>query len=118
MASPNVLQLGVILDSADANSKITQLNKQLDSIGDSGEKASQRLTGGLNHSVTSVQATSAALRVLEGNMQNNLRAAERFLANTLGLGEALKAAFPVVGAVALGGVMSELIDKGQKLYEW
>jgi hypothetical protein len=66
------------------------------------------------HSVTDVQATSGALRVLEGNMTNNLRAAERFLANVVGLGPALRVAFPVVGAIALLGVVSEL---GKKAYE-
>jgi lambda family phage tail tape measure protein len=69
------------------------------------------------HAVTGVQATSASLRVLEGNMTNNLRAAERFVANTLGMGNALKAAFPVVGAVALGGVVTELIEKAGHAYE-
>jgi lambda family phage tail tape measure protein len=69
------------------------------------------------HAVTGVQATSGALRVLEGNMTNNLRAAERFIANTLGMGNALKAAFPVVGAIAMGGILFELKDKAEAAYE-
>ena len=47
------------------------------------------------HGVTGVQAVSGALRVLEGGITNNLRAAERFTANVLGLGPVLQAAFPV-----------------------
>lgn len=70
-----------------------------------------------SHGVTGVQATSAALRTLEGNMTNNLRAAERFVATTLGLGNALKAAFPIVGGIALLGVMSELIHKASDAYQ-
>src|SRR5262249_22299088 len=66
--------------------------------------------------VTGVQATSGALRVLEGNMTNNLRAAERFVANILGLGPILQAAFPVVGAVAMLGVLGELEDKAYKFW--
>lgn len=69
------------------------------------------------HAVTGVQATSGALRVLEGNMTNNLRAAERFVANTLGMGNVLKAAFPAVGAIALGGVVTELMEKAGHAYE-
>jgi hypothetical protein len=57
------------------------------------------------HGVTGVQAVSGALRVLEGGITNNLRAAERFTANVLGLGPVLQAAFPVIGALAFGGVV-------------
>jgi hypothetical protein len=80
-------------------------------------RANRTLSDFGSHGVNSIQATSAALRVMEGNVQNNIRAAERFLAQTLGLGDALKAAFPVVGAIALGGVLSELITKATEAYE-
>ncbi|HUA85508.1 MAG TPA: hypothetical protein VMB85_16710 [Bryobacteraceae bacterium] len=72
-------------------------------------KAKMREFG--QHGVTNVQATSAALRVLEGNMTNNLRAAERFLAETLHLGPALQKVFAVTGSIALLGVLSELEKK-------
>ena len=61
------------------------------------------------HAVPQFAAASGAIRVLEGNMTNNVRAAERFLTTTLGLGPVLQKAFPVVGALALGGVLFELI---------
>ncbi len=73
------------------------------SVGAAGEAAA--------HSVPAWSAASGAIRVLEGGMNNNVRAAERFLGTTLGLGPVLMAAFPVVGAIALGGVMSELVKK-------
>src|SRR5579883_3390273 len=63
------------------------------------------------HGATGVQATSGALRLLEGNLTSNLRAAERFLANTLKLGPALKAAFPVIGGLAFAGLLAELGKK-------
>ncbi len=69
------------------------------------------------HSVTGVQATSAALRLLEGNITNNLRAGERFLANTLGLGRVLQTAFPIVGGLALLGVVTELVKRVGELYD-
>ncbi|HET9304876.1 MAG TPA: hypothetical protein VFO46_02505 [Candidatus Sulfotelmatobacter sp.] len=54
----------------------------------------------LGHQVSEIQATSGALRVLEGS--GALRAAERFVATTLGIGGALQAIFPIVGAIAFG----------------
>lgn len=84
------------------------------------EKANAKIRefgAGHKHTVSDVQATSAALRTLEGGVTNNLRAAENFLAKTLNLGSALKTAFPVVGAIALGGVISELIGKASEAYE-
>jgi hypothetical protein len=67
-----------------------------------------------HHGVTGVQAVSGSLRVLEGNITNNLRAAERFLANTLNLGKAFQGIFPVVGALAFAGVLAEL---GKRTYD-
>src|SRR4029077_11395799 len=69
------------------------------------------------HAVSGVQATSAALGTLEGNFGNNIRAAENFIAKTLGLGNVLKAAFPVIGAIALGGVIGQLVSKVGEAYE-
>ncbi len=66
--------------------------------------------------VSNIQATSGALRVLEGNMNNNLRAAERFIASVLGLGPALQAVFPIVGGIAFAGLLGELADKVLKFY--
>ncbi len=59
-------------------------------------------------------AASAAMHTLEGNFVGNTRAADRFLASTLGLGPALQAAFPIFGAVAFGSIIVEI---GEKLVE-
>src|SRR6185437_10067320 len=67
------------------------------------------------HSVSSMQATSGGLRLLEGNFQNNIRASERFIATTLGLGPVIQAAFPLIGGLAFGGM---LVDNGIKAYEF
>ena len=79
------------------------------------DEARQKIRQFSHSSVSDVQATSAALRVLEGNMTNNLRAAERFTAKVLGLGPILQAAFPLVGAVAFLGVIGEL---GKRVYDF
>jgi|GEM_PF-4934618 len=77
--------------------------------------ASQQAVGAaVSHTVPQYAAASGAIRVLEGNLNNNVRAAERFLATTLGLGPVLQAAFPVVGAIAMVGVLTELGKRVEK----
>jgi hypothetical protein len=61
-----------------------------------------------SHAVPQFAAASGALRELQGNFDHNIRAAERFLSTSLGLGPALQAAFPVVGALAFAGVLFEV----------
>jgi hypothetical protein len=68
-------------------------------------------------SVSGVQAVSGTLRVLEGNVTNNLRAAERWVASLPGVAAALKVAFPVVGAVAFGGIVTELGSKVHNFFK-
>lgn len=69
-----------------------------------------------NHTVSNMQASSAAIRTVEGNIQNNVRAVERFLTNVLPLGPALQAAFPVIGAVAFLGLVTELTKKANEFF--
>ena len=71
-------------------------------------------TQAMGHStVSSMQASSAAIRVLEGGMTGNIRAAERFISTLPGVGKALQAAFPVVGGIALAGVFVRI---GEEAY--
>jgi hypothetical protein len=80
----------------------------------------QAVTGEMGlHTVSQMQAASASIRVLEGGISNNIRAAERFISMLPGVGAALQAAFPVVGAIALIGVFvrvgEEVVKFIQKL---
>ncbi len=61
------------------------------------------------------KAVSAAMKTLEGNFTNNRRAADAFVGMIPGMGTALKAAFPVVGAIAFAGVIGEV---GKKVYDF
>lgn len=93
------------------NAGTAKYNRQLD-------QAKQKMRETFGHgSVSGVQATSAALRTLEGNMTNNIRAVERFLATTLKLGPALQAAFPLIGAAALAGFLVELTSKAAAFFK-
>lgn len=75
-------------------------------------QAQNAAAAGVGHAVPQMQAASGALRELEGNFTHNIRAAERFLTTTLGLGPVLSAAFPVIGAAAFLGI---LVDIGEEL---
>jgi hypothetical protein len=65
----------------------------------------------LGASIPKTAAASGALRVLEGNVTNNIRAAERFLGTLPAVSALLEKAFPVVGAIALAGVVYELAER-------
>lgn len=68
-----------------------------------------------SHGVSDIQAASAAIRVMEGGMTNNLRAVERFVAGFLGLGPTLQKIFPFVGAFAFTGLIVHL---GEELHDF
>ena len=65
--------------------------------------------------VPEVAAASGAIRVLEGNMP--IRAVERFATSVLGLGPLLQAAFPLVGAIALGEMIFHIAERFTGLSE-
>jgi hypothetical protein len=56
--------------------------------------------------VSSMQAASASIREMNGNFANNTRAVERFITTIPGVGNVLKAAFPIVGGLAFGAMIS------------
>lgn len=80
-----------------------------------GKAAAEAEAAATEHIVPPMAAASGALREMSGNFDHNVRAAERFLSTSLGLGPVLQAAFPVVGALAFGGV---LFDMGEKLVKF
>lgn len=78
-------------------------------------KALQTATTEMGHgTVSQMQAASASIRVLEGGMTGNIRAAERFISTIPGVGKALQAAFPVVGGIALAGVFVKIGEEAAK----
>lgn len=67
--------------------------------------------------ITDRMAAAAAIRVFEGGIQGNVRAAENFLTSILKVGPALQVAFPVIGAIALGEVLVRVGARVYELYE-
>lgn len=112
-------------DGATFSQSIEQAQKQLNKLkGMTGDFASVskrnfdaagQSAGKMGHStITSVQAASGALRELNGDITNNIRAVERFITTIPGVGNALKAIYPVVGAIAVAGMFYEGIKKANE----
>ncbi|MBV9762100.1 MAG: hypothetical protein JO340_16165 [Acidobacteriaceae bacterium] len=89
--------------------KVVQLQNQLKAELDQATAAFEKQAKAAAHVVPPAAAASGALRELEGHIP--IRAAERFLATTLGLGPVLQAAFPIVGAVAMVDVIESMTSK-------
>lgn len=74
--------------------------------------AQQELAAATNTvGISSRQAATAGIGILEGRMMSGNRAAAAFLSTTLGLGPVLRAAFPVIGALAMIEVVGEIAKK-------
>jgi hypothetical protein len=73
------------------------------------------LGGTMHKSVTDIQATSGAIRGLEGNP--GIRAMENFVGKTLGLGPLMQKFFPLVGATAFFAIITEGAEKFEEMRE-
>jgi hypothetical protein len=62
----------------------------------------------IGREVSARQAATASIGAVEGRTLGANRAAATFLSTTLGLGPALQAAFPVIGAIALIDVLAQI----------
>jgi hypothetical protein len=65
--------------------------------------------------VSSMQASSAAIREMNGDFTRNTRAVERFITTIPGVGKVLQAAFPLIGGAAFGAM---IVDAGMKVAEF
>ena len=72
----------------------------------------ERVAAGGAHSITEIQATSAAIRTFEGNP--GIRAFERFVTTIPGAGAALRAFFPLFGLAAAGAAFFKI---GEAIYD-
>lgn len=102
-----VMNIVLSADSATFSQGIEKAQRQLNQLAQASTRAGHA-------SVTSTQAASAALRVMSGDMTNNIRAVERFVGMIPGVGAALKMAFPLVGGIAFAGLLVDLGEKVEK----
>jgi hypothetical protein len=97
-------------DASSYSAALTLAQKQLDQLQGSVTRAGHA-------TVSQMQAASASIRLFEGGMTNNIRAVERFITTIPGVGAALKAAFPIVGGIALAGLFVKLGSEAYKFIE-
>ena len=101
-----LITINLLAGTAAFNTQMDAAKAKIKNLGSGVDEASKKLVSGN-------QAASGFIRVAEGGMANNLRAVENFMTKTLGLGPALQAIFPLVGAIAFAGL---LFTMGKEVY--
>jgi len=104
----NNVQVVLSCNKANFSQAMAQAQSELDRFSGKARNAG-------HSTVSSMQASSAAIRLVEGGMTNNVRAVERFIATIPGVGKALQFAFPLVGALAFAGLIARM---GQEVYQF
>lgn len=93
------------------SSSLEQFHQSVEKMGSSGggRRIGTEIGEGMDHAIPRIAAASGAIREFEGTLP--IRAVERFLSDTLGLGNALQALFPIVGAIATIGIGAKLANE-------
>ena len=133
MADDNVLRVGAVVAVADVRSGMQQASQATTEatsemaegfvqVNEAAKATQGTLTGytevvevaavANGHFTNSARAVSGALFEIEGHVPR--RAIEQFIGQMEGLGPIVAAAFPVIGAIALGEIA---VQMGEKLYE-
>ena len=89
------------LNKASYTANLKEAQRQLDQFTGKSKAAGHA-------TVSSMQAASASIRLLENPLGNNIRAIERLITTIPGVGAALKIAFPLVGGFALASMFVDL----------
>lgn len=96
------------VDAASYSAALEKANSKLKIFG-------QQAASAGHATVSSMQASSGALRLVQGNIENNVRAVERLLTTIPGVGAALQALFPLVGGLAFAGMLAKM---GTEFYDF
>jgi hypothetical protein len=88
-------------NSTNFSAGLTEAQRQLDKFANASKAAG-------HGTVSSMQAASASIRLLDNPLGNNIRAIERLISQSAVLSNVLKAAFPLVGAIAIGSMIGKL----------
>jgi hypothetical protein len=94
----------ITADGANFSQAMNAASKQLDTFGSKGKRAGHA-------AISSMQAASASIRLMEGDITHNVRAVERWITTFPGVGNALKNLFPLVGGIAFAGMIGEVGNK-------
>ena len=114
-ARVQALRVSILGESAAAaeavatNEALAEAQAQVGATAETAAAGIESQAAAAAHGVSQIQATSGALRVLEGS--GGMRAAERFLTMIPGVGAALQLAFPLIGLVAVIEMIGRLAGK-------
>ena len=103
-----IISINLQAGQAQFNADMGKAKASVVSFGQAAKAAGAAHAAASHTTVSGMQASSAAIRVMEGGMTNNLRAVERFVAGTLKLGPVLQTAFPLIGGLAFIGLMTKM----------
>jgi hypothetical protein len=109
MPAGNV-QIVLSVNQANYTKAMSEAQRQLDTF-------AGKAKGAGHSTVSSMQAASASIRLMENPLGNNIRAIERLISQSTVLSGVMKAAFPVVGLVAGGMIVGKLIADVSKFVE-
>jgi hypothetical protein len=87
------------------NAQFTRTMNQVDSAI---KKANGTMSSFGHTGVSSMQAASASIRLVEGDITRNTRAVEKFISTIPGVSNLLRAAFPLVGGLAFAGMIAKV----------
>ena len=105
-----VISISVEAGTAKFLADMDQANAKVGAFGAAAGKANAGV-------VSSTKATTAAIKGLEGGFANNNKAAAAFITTMLGGGPVLQAAFPIFGALAFAGVLTEIGTGAAKFFK-
>jgi hypothetical protein len=112
--SAGVVDINLIVKDGNASAVVAKIKQELRSMGNEGKQAGANISSGSHHAVSDLQATSAATRLLQGDLSRMMRTTELFLSKIPGLSGLLAKAFPVIGAVTflymLGNLAKGLVE--------
>ena len=100
-----------LLDTGNAASALSRILRAQAQAADEAANATGRLGASGHGTVSGMQAASASIRLLENPLGNNIRALERLSTMLPGVSSLFQAAFPIVGAIAAIGVITDLGER-------
>lgn len=110
-------EMGVLAEAKIALEQAREAYTALSAAKNADTEATVANTAATGTGIGATRAATAAIGLAEGRLMGSTRAAGAFLATTLGLGPALQAAFPVIGALALLSVLYQIGKEAYTLYQ-
>ena len=104
------LEISAFFNNGNSEEQVRKLRTSITELGRSAKATGASMKGAGSDMYT----MSSGLRVMEGNVTNSTRTVARFLMQFQGAAAIMQAAFPLIGLVALGGMIYATEEKIRK----